>query len=588
MSHRNVLIGYESGGSRVTLDLDTVLRTRLLIQANSGGGKSWLLRRLAEQLFGRIPVLIIDPEGEFATLREKYGYVLAAKGGDTPADVRSAEILAQRLLELRASAVCDLYEMKPGDRHEWVRRFLNALIDAPKKLWGPLIVIVDEAHLFCPEKGAGESAAAEAMTALTTRGRKRGYCPIWATQRLAKLRKDAAAELQNVLIGPTFMDADRERAADALGVAKGDRKAFFDQIKLLPEGQFFGLGRAIALDRVLVKVGPVDTTHPEPGSTKHAAAPPPPPEKVKALLPKLADLPAEAEAKERTVTELKAEVHGLKRKLSEAERLAASALEAAVPEKKIVERCVVKTSDLARSEKLVARLEAAADRLSSTSIAVGAQAARLADAIASAKQPPPARGAVPAVAAPPARASGGSPVARRGSPSAAGGATLPRGGAEQRVLDALAELEDLGVRRPERPQVALLAGYTNLASKGLVNAMGALRTAGLIDYPEAGRVSLTDTGRAQAASWGTPRTVQEVQDRIVSLLGGASARILAPLISSYPKPVAREEVANAAGYGNLASKGFVNAIGRLRSLGFIDYPSSGMIVAKPVLFMEGA
>lgn len=41
----------KAGKKNVTLDLDVLLRTRLLVQANSGGGKSWLLRRLAEQLF---------------------------------------------------------------------------------------------------------------------------------------------------------------------------------------------------------------------------------------------------------------------------------------------------------------------------------------------------------------------------------------------------------------------------------------------------------------------------------------------------------------------------------------------------------
>jgi len=41
-----------------------------------------------------------------------------------------------------------------------------------------------------------------------------------------------------------------------------------------------------------------------------------------------------------------------------------------------------------------------------------------------------------------------------------------------------------------------------------------------------------------------------------------------------------------AGYGNLRSKGFVNAIGRLRTLGFVDYPDSGSIVATPMLFLE--
>jgi len=37
---------------------------------------------------------------------------------------------------------------------------------------------------------------------------------------------------------------------------------------------------------------------------------------------------------------------------------------------------------------------------------------------------------------------------------------------------------------------------------------------------------------------------------------------------------------------NTASKGFANAIGRLRSLGFIDYPERGKVVAQPVLFLE--
>lgn len=115
-----ILIG-EANGKNVSIDLDTLLRTRLLIQANSGKGKSWLLRRLAEQFFGKVQVLIIDPEGEFATLREQFDFVLVGKGGETAAHPRIAAMTAQRLLELRACAVCDLYEMKPSERHAYVR-----------------------------------------------------------------------------------------------------------------------------------------------------------------------------------------------------------------------------------------------------------------------------------------------------------------------------------------------------------------------------------------------------------------------------------------------------------------------------------
>jgi len=202
--------------------------------------------------------------------------------------------------------------MKPFARHEWVKNFCEALIDAPKNLWHSCVVIVDEAHTFCPEKGAGESVASESVIGLATRGRKRGYALILATQRLGKLRKDAAAELLNVMIGGTFIDIDRKRAADALGVYGKDQHEFFDQIKVLKRGLFFSLGPAISDERVLLEVGSVRTTHPEAGSSKHSAEPPPAPEAVAKLLPKLSDLPKAAEEKAKTETELRSEIRSLK------------------------------------------------------------------------------------------------------------------------------------------------------------------------------------------------------------------------------------------------------------------------------------
>ncbi|HET6372680.1 MAG TPA: hypothetical protein VFG76_05200, partial [Candidatus Polarisedimenticolia bacterium] len=47
-----------------------------------GGGKSWCLRRILEQTHGAIQHLVIDPEGEFASLRERFDYVHAAKHGE--------------------------------------------------------------------------------------------------------------------------------------------------------------------------------------------------------------------------------------------------------------------------------------------------------------------------------------------------------------------------------------------------------------------------------------------------------------------------------------------------------------------------
>jgi len=281
-------------GRPVMLDVDITLRSGLIVQANSGGGKSWLLRRLAEQLCPLVPTFVVDVEGEFASLREKFPFFLVAKqGGDTPADPRSAGAVARKLLELRVSAVFDLFELDIPDRHAWVRGFLHGIDTAPRDLWGDTAILIDEAHVFAPEKGKGESVALGGMAALASRGRKRGYGPIDATQRIGKFNKDVAAELKNAAVGLAWLDIDRDRAIEALGVGRKERESYDRQLRSMEPGQFFVVGRAFGgMDPVKVKIGPVESTHPEPGSTKQVAAPPPP-AKIRSILAKLGDLPTD-------------------------------------------------------------------------------------------------------------------------------------------------------------------------------------------------------------------------------------------------------------------------------------------------------
>jgi hypothetical protein len=53
-----MIIGQIIGGGKLELDLPTLVDTRLLIQANSGGGKSWLLRLIAER--AGIQTIVLD------------------------------------------------------------------------------------------------------------------------------------------------------------------------------------------------------------------------------------------------------------------------------------------------------------------------------------------------------------------------------------------------------------------------------------------------------------------------------------------------------------------------------------------------
>ena len=193
------------------------------------------------------------------------------------------------------------------------------MINAPKELWHPCLVVVDEAHVFCPEKG--ESEASDAVNGLMTRGRKRGFCGVLATQRLSKLHKDAAAEANNKLIGRTGLDVDMKRASDELGFRTKEEE---QSLRNLEPGEFFAYGPALSNSIIKVKVKPVVTSHPKAGARILTSAPPPAPEKIRALLSKLTDIPQVVERDLQDKQALQTEVTRLRTELKQGDKISAS------------------------------------------------------------------------------------------------------------------------------------------------------------------------------------------------------------------------------------------------------------------------
>lgn len=288
------------------MDLDKAIESRVLVQANSGGGKSYTIRRFIEQAFGKKQIIILDPEGEFANMRSRFDFVYAGPDGDAPVESRSAALLARRLLELKASAIIDLYELPPQERKHFVKLFLESMVNAPKDLWHDCFVILDEAHIFAPEKDQSESLSA--VIDMASRGRKRGYCLIPATQRPAKLNKDVAAECNNKLIGRASLDIDRKRAADELGFTSREEIL---SLRDLEPGEFYAFGPAIGKEVIRTKIGEVEVKPPKRGAARgHVPAPS---AKVKAILKDLADIPKEAKIEAETIQSLKTELTQVKR-----------------------------------------------------------------------------------------------------------------------------------------------------------------------------------------------------------------------------------------------------------------------------------
>lgn len=250
-------LGQQKTGQPVPMDLEELLATRLLVQGNSGSGKSHLLRRLLEQSAPWVQQAIIDPEGDFVSLAKAFGHVVVDANG-TEQDL---QMIAARVRQHRVSVVFNLEGLDADKQMKAAGAFLNGLFDVDRSVWYPMLVVVDEAQLFAPV-ASGEfteearRASLGAMTNLMCRGRKRGLAGIIATQRLAKLAKNVAAEASNFLMGRTFLDIDMARASDLLGMERRQAETF----RNLDRGQFVALGPALSRRPLQVTIGAVTTS----------------------------------------------------------------------------------------------------------------------------------------------------------------------------------------------------------------------------------------------------------------------------------------------------------------------------------------
>lgn len=297
------------------INLPTFVDSRALICANSGGGKSYAVRKILEESSNKVMSIILDVEGEFRTLREKFDFLLIGNDGDVKLNMKSAKLLPKKIMELEVSTIVDISDLKRSERIKYVKDFLEGLMELPRKgendisYWKPCLIVLDEAHLLAGQQEKQDSCSS--VIDLMTRGRKRGYCGILCTQRISKLHKDAVAEANNILIGRTGLDIDMKRASEILGfTSKQDMLTLRD----LDAGEFYVFGTAISRHVTKAFVGEVQTTHPKVGVDlrREIVAPT---ENIIKILSKIKDLPQEAEKELRELNDYKKEVMELKRQI---------------------------------------------------------------------------------------------------------------------------------------------------------------------------------------------------------------------------------------------------------------------------------
>jgi len=219
-------------------------------------GKSYLVGKILEGLCEvRQPFMVIDREGEYWTLRERYPVLVVAVGEPSGrpkgyrADIKlspsSAGALAFRAVEKGCSAILDLKNATMQETYETLGYFLEALYNAESLYNRPVVLVMEEAQVLVPEVGRVRLKELKKLQEkvvywtyeVVSGGRHRGLGFILVARRAAEVAKAVLSQCPIRVIFKMVDPADfswlRESGLTAEQVGK---------VKRLPRGKALVIG----------------------------------------------------------------------------------------------------------------------------------------------------------------------------------------------------------------------------------------------------------------------------------------------------------------------------------------------------------
>ena len=252
---------------------DHLISQPLAIIGIRNQGKSFFVGKICEELCeAKQPFVVIDPEGEYFTLRERYPVIVATTGkpvgrpkgykADLIIASEAAPILARRVAEKGYSLVLDLRNATMAESYETLGSFLEALYAAEAEFNRPLVLIMEETHVLVPEVGRvrlpslkkAQDKVVYWTYEIAARGRHRGLGYICVARRAAEVAKAVLSQAPNRVIFKLVDPADLAWLRDS-GLTKEEIRV----VKSLPQGKAVVIGLS---DRHLfVRSKPRKCTH---------------------------------------------------------------------------------------------------------------------------------------------------------------------------------------------------------------------------------------------------------------------------------------------------------------------------------------
>lgn len=599
------------GHEALNLPVDEFVESTTAVISKRGRGKSGVVKVVAEEVLDHgLPIVLVDPTGVHWGLLSTFdgkkpsGYpvlVIGGAHGHVKLNRRKGRELAQAVAKANFSCIIDLKGEPKSAWREFMTDFADELLNINDS---PRLVILEEAPEFLPQKiRPDQTQCFDALERLVRLGRNQGLGVVLVGQRPARINKDVLSQADTLICLGVTGKHDRkaiqewvEDVEDADTVEGEKRlKTFIQGLAALEPREAWVWSPQLFKVFGRTRIHDFHTFHADKTHLRRLGllATKPVATDVSGVLDKLSKAFSsirDAELEKADAATLRGEVSRLRRELEVAKAAPGKEVEVV---KEVVQEVVREVP--AFSDKEWAELRRCMTELHVVENDVGKKlnlaleaAERIHKGIE--RVHPLHTAPTPRV---PLRAitAGGKSIRQALAPPAQERrVAVPAGGRDspmQRILDALAELEALGVAQPSRVHAAFLAGYTNLKSQGFTDGIREGKEAGFIELgANDGTLRLTADGRAAAKQPSRPRSPEEMQQRVIDLLGGSTARVLKPLLAIYPESMTREDLGAEAGYTNVKSQGFTDALSKLKDLGFTEYPQYGHVKASSSLFLE--
>lgn len=200
---------------------------RCITVGTSGSGKSYITRNIIEQFYEKNKgiIIVIDPEGEYWTLREKYDFLILGVDEDfcdLMINQDNAQELATNMIKHKVNIIMDLSGIDDRSKQEIASRFIDTIIEDRDES-PPIQLFIEEASRFA-KKGDASAINIKCTGSLKKTaqfGRKRQLSTFYNTQRITQLHKDIVAECNTKILGRVDDIADVNRLCEIAGIKDG-------------------------------------------------------------------------------------------------------------------------------------------------------------------------------------------------------------------------------------------------------------------------------------------------------------------------------------------------------------------------------